>query len=87
MAGNDVETRWSELRSRSRIPCYSGSSGLGREGSWRPLRGLSRRRSRVRVPSLPLFTLDFAALLRRFREKGAKACFGSAPLRRPETSE
>jgi hypothetical protein len=34
-------------------PCYSGTSWSPRAASWRPLRGLSRRRSRVRVPSLP----------------------------------
>jgi hypothetical protein len=46
-AGRGVSSRRGKCSTVRR--CFSGSS-CG--GSWRPLRGLSRRRSRVRVPSL-----------------------------------
>jgi hypothetical protein len=48
-----MAARRRQCSAECRESCYSGLSGSSRRGSWRRLRGLSRRRSRVRVPSLP----------------------------------
>ena len=53
-ASSSVVWRSRPRRSYPRIACQTGISGTLQRGSWRPLRRLSRRRSRVRVPSLPL---------------------------------
>src|SRR5581483_11108166 len=62
-----------------RHPCYSDISGPSHGGSWRSLRGLSRRRSRVRVPSLP--SLRLASSTTVLPEVGLGAFYGSG--RRP----